>query len=95
MSESILIAERANQTKTQIYLLKIADRMLLSFSAGVAGSIAHGWVNGTGTRAKDVRVASKRNVSDPTMPFGITVSASSSVWLPATPRRNFDFLCDE
>jgi len=95
MSESILIVEGANQTRTQIYLLKLAERMLLCFSAGVAGSIAHGWVNETGASAEDVRVASKRNVSDPRMPCGITLSASSSVWLPATPRRIFDFLCDD
>jgi len=90
-----LIAERENQTRMQVYVLKLAERMLLSFFAGVAGSIAHGWVNEIGTSAKDMRVASKRNISDPRMPFGITLSASSSVWLPATPRRIFDFLCDD
>ncbi|XP_020258373.1 homeobox-leucine zipper protein PROTODERMAL FACTOR 2-like [Asparagus officinalis] len=89
-------AERATRgTSPGNNVLKLAERMVLSFYAGLACSLAHGWVNEFGDGTESVKIASKRNVGDPRMPSGVIVNASVSFWVPAMPKRVFDFLCDE
>uniref|UniRef100_M1CNN2 Cutin deficient 2 n=1 Tax=Solanum tuberosum TaxID=4113 RepID=M1CNN2_SOLTU len=49
----------------------------------------------TGNVDEDVRVMTRKSVDDPGEPAGIVLSAATSVWLPVSPQRLFDFLRDE
>lgn len=42
-----------------------------------------------------MRIMTRKNVDDSGEPPGILLSASTSVWVPVSPRRLFDFLRDE
>ncbi|KAA3462770.1 homeobox-leucine zipper protein HDG2-like isoform X3 [Gossypium australe] len=74
-------------------MLKLAERMVISFCAGVGASTAHTWTTLSGT--DDVRVMTRKSVDDPGRPPGIVLSAATSFWLPVSPKRVFDFLRDE
>ncbi|KAE8724581.1 Homeobox-leucine zipper protein MERISTEM L1 [Hibiscus syriacus] len=74
-------------------MLKLADRMVISFCAGVSASTAHTWT--TIRTGADVRVMTRKSVDDPGRPPGIVLSAATSFWLPVSPKRVFDFLRDE
>ncbi|CAK9142742.1 unnamed protein product [Ilex paraguariensis] len=76
-------------------ILKLAERMVISFSAGVSASTAHTWTTLSGSGADDVRVMTRKSVDDPGRPPGIVLSAATSFWLPVPPYRVFDFLRDE
>ncbi|KHN33889.1 Homeobox-leucine zipper protein HDG2 [Glycine soja] len=66
-------------------MMKLAERMVISFCAGVSASTAHTWTTLSGTSADD----------DPGRPPGIVLSAATSFWLHVPPKRVFDFLRDE
>ncbi|KAL1345722.1 hypothetical protein AAHE18_08G137900 [Arachis hypogaea] len=76
-------------------MLKLAERMVISFCAGVSASTAHTWTTLSGTGADDVRVMTRKSVDDPGRPPGIVLSAATSFWLPVPPKRVFEFLRDE
>lgn len=77
-------------------MLKLAQRMTNSFCAGVCVSTAHKWNNlCIGNVGEDVRIMTRKSVDDPGEPPGIVLSAATSVWLPVSPQRLFDFLRDE
>lgn len=76
-------------------MLKLAERMVTSFCAGVGSSTAHVWTVLSGSGSDDVRVMTRKSVADPGRPAGIVLSAATSFWLPVSPRRVFDFLRDE
>ncbi|KAM7506229.1 hypothetical protein LguiB_005133 [Lonicera macranthoides] len=76
-------------------MLKLAERMVLSFCSGVGASTAHTWTTLSGSGADDVRVMTRKSMDDPGRPPGIVLSAATSFWIPVTPRRVFDFLRDE
>lgn len=77
-------------------MLKLAERMVVSFCAGVGASTAHTWTTLSGSGADDVRVMTRKSMDDPGRPPGIVLSAATSFWLPAVPpKRVFDFLRDE
>ena len=78
-------------------MLKLAQRMTDNFCAGVCASTVHKWnkLNATGNVDEDVRVMTRKSVDDPGEPPGIVLSAATSVWLPVSPNRLFDFLRDE
>ncbi|XP_030929411.1 homeobox-leucine zipper protein HDG2 [Quercus lobata] len=76
-------------------MLKLAERMVISFCAGVSASTAHTWTTLSGTGADDVRVMTRKSIDDPGRPPGIVLSAATSFWLPVPPKRVFDFLRDE
>ncbi|KAK8659375.1 hypothetical protein V6N13_029578 [Hibiscus sabdariffa] len=76
-------------------MLKLAERMVISFCAGVSASTTHTWTTLSGTGADDVRVMTRKSVDDPGRPPGIVLSAATSFWLPVSPKRVFDFLRDE
>lgn len=78
-------------------MLKLAERMVMSFCAGVSASTAHTWttISGTGAETDDVRVMTRKSVDDPGRPPGIVLSAATSFWLPVPPKRVFEFLRDE
>ncbi|XP_057985219.1 homeobox-leucine zipper protein HDG2 isoform X2 [Hevea brasiliensis] len=76
-------------------MLKLAERMAISFFGGVSASTAHTWTTLSGTGADDVRVTTRKSVDDPGRPPGIVLSAATSFWLPVPPKRVFDLLRDE
>nr|GMD62040.1 homeobox-leucine zipper protein ANTHOCYANINLESS 2 [Ipomoea batatas] len=77
-------------------MLKLAQRMTNNFCAGVCASTVHKWNKlCTGNVDEDVRVMTRKSVDDPGEPPGIVLSAATSVWLPISPGRLFDFLRDE
>lgn len=76
-------------------MLKLAERMVISFCAGVSASTTHTWTTLSGTGADDVRVMTRKSIDDPGRPHGIVLSAATSFWLPVPPKRIFDFLRDE
>ncbi|CAN4116680.1 unnamed protein product [Withania somnifera] len=76
-------------------MLKLAERMVMSFCASVGASTAHIWTTLSGSGADDVRVMTRKSIDDPGRPPGIVLSAATSFWLPAHPKRVFDFLRDE
>ncbi|KAE8701006.1 Homeobox-leucine zipper protein ROC6 [Hibiscus syriacus] len=77
-------------------MLKLAQRMTNNFCAGVCASTVHKWnILNVGNVDEDVRVMTRKSVDDPGEPPGIVLSAATSVWLPVSPQRLFDFLRDE
>ncbi|KAL2473381.1 Homeobox-leucine zipper protein MERISTEM L1 [Forsythia ovata] len=76
-------------------MLKLAERMVLSFCTGVGASTALAWTTLSGSGADDVRVMTRKSMDDPGRPPGIVLSAATSFWLPVPPKRVFDFLRDE
>ncbi|KAI3465730.1 hypothetical protein Pfo_022393 [Paulownia fortunei] len=75
-------------------MLKLAERMVTRFCSGVNASTANTWTTLSGNGSDNVKVMTRRNVDDPTMPFGIQLSIATSFWLPIPPKRVFDFLRD-
>lgn len=76
-------------------MLKLAERMVMSFCAGVGASTAHTWTTLSSSGADDVRVMTRKSMDDPGRPPGIVLSAATSFWMPVSPKRVFDFLRDE
>lgn len=76
-------------------MLKLAERMVLSFCSGVGASTAHTWTTLSGSGGDDVRVMTRKSVDDPGRPSGIVLSAATSFWLPVHPKQVFNFLRDE
>ncbi|KAI4295862.1 hypothetical protein L6164_035862 [Bauhinia variegata] len=76
-------------------MLKLAERMVMSFCTGVGASTAHAWTQLSATGSDDVRVMTRKSMDDPGRPPGIVLSAATSFWLPVPPNRVFDFLRDE
>ncbi|GFY92603.1 homeobox-leucine zipper family protein [Actinidia rufa] len=77
-------------------MLKLAQRMTDNFCAGVCASTVHKWNKLSATNVdEDVRVMTRKSIDDPGEPPGIVLSAATSVWLPVSPQRLFDFLRDE
>ncbi|KAJ7951093.1 Homeobox-leucine zipper protein like [Quillaja saponaria] len=77
-------------------MLKLAQRMTDNFCAGVCASTVHKWNKlNAGNVDENVRVMTRKSVDDPGEPPGIVLSAATSVWLPVSPQKLFDFLRDE
>ena len=76
-------------------MLKLAERMVMSFCSGVGASTAHAWTTLSASASDDVRVMTRKSMDDPGRPPGIVLSAATSFWLPVSPKRVFDFLRDE
>ncbi|XP_051135510.1 homeobox-leucine zipper protein ROC1-like [Andrographis paniculata] len=75
-------------------MIRLGDRMVSKFCRGVSASIANAWTTLSGNDADNVKVMTRKNVDDLTMPLGIQLSIATSFWLPASPRTVFDFLRD-
>ncbi|KAH7843842.1 hypothetical protein Vadar_021275 [Vaccinium darrowii] len=76
-------------------IMKLAERMVMSIYAGVSASTAHTWTTLSGSGADDVRVMPQKSIDDPGRPPAIVLSATTSFWLLAPPKRVFDFIRDE
>ncbi|KAK3184358.1 hypothetical protein Dsin_031644 [Dipteronia sinensis] len=82
-----------NQDEERKCMLKMADRMTISFLAGLSANPAHTWKTVlSGTGADDVRLMTRDSVDDPTRPPGLVLCATTSFRLPVPPIRVFDFL---
>lgn len=75
-------------------MMRLAERMMLSFCTAVGASTANAWTLLT-EAGEDVRVMTRKSVDDPGRPSGIVLSASTSFWLPIPSRTVFDFLRSE
>ncbi|GER41557.1 homeobox-leucine zipper protein ROC7 [Striga asiatica] len=75
-------------------MLILAERMVTRFCRGVNSSNGNSWSTLSGNANDAVRVMSRKNVDDITMPFGIHLSVATSLWLPVPPKAVFDFLRD-
>ncbi|KAI3902836.1 hypothetical protein MKW92_006762 [Papaver armeniacum] len=78
-------------------MLKLAQRMTQNFCAGVCPSSSRRWKRffSAGNVDVDVKVMTRKSVNDPGEPPGAVMSAATSVWLPISPEKLFDFLRDE
>ncbi|CAN1165824.1 Homeobox-leucine zipper protein PROTODERMAL FACTOR 2 [Linum perenne] len=76
-------------------MLKLAERMVMSFCSGVGASTAHAWTTLSPSGTDDVRVMTRKSMDDPGRPPGIVLSAATSFWISVPPKRVFDFLRDE
>ncbi|XP_047310567.1 homeobox-leucine zipper protein PROTODERMAL FACTOR 2-like [Impatiens glandulifera] len=76
-------------------MLKLAERMVISFCSGVGASTSQTWTALSGSSDDDVRVMTRKSMDDPGRPPGVVLSAATSFWLPMPPKRVFDFLRDE
>ncbi|XP_047308407.1 homeobox-leucine zipper protein PROTODERMAL FACTOR 2-like isoform X2 [Impatiens glandulifera] len=76
-------------------MLKLAERMVISFCSGVGASTSQTWTTLSGSGEDDVRVMTRKSMDDPGRPPGVVLSAATSFWLPVPPKRVFDFLRDE
>lgn len=77
-------------------MLNLGERMVTRFCWGVNASIANTWttISGFGNSGDSVKIMTRKNRDDPTMPLGFHLSIATSFWLPIPHRRVFDFLCD-
>ncbi|CAL9073859.1 unnamed protein product [Musa textilis] len=74
-------------------MLKLAQRMTNAFCAGVCASSAQEWSKlATESVGEEVRVMTRMSVNEPGEPAGVVLSAATSVWIPVSPKRLFDFL---
>ncbi|KAI4371129.1 hypothetical protein MLD38_019396 [Melastoma candidum] len=78
-------------------MMKLAERMVQSFSSGVGDSTARAWTMLSPTEAgtDNVRIMARKSVDDPGRPAGIVLSAVTSFWLPISRKSVFNFLRDE
>ncbi|KAF7146476.1 hypothetical protein RHSIM_Rhsim04G0055700 [Rhododendron simsii] len=95
LSPDIATSAVINSIEGKRSIMKLAERMVISFCGGVSASTAHTWTTLSGSGADDVRVMTRKSIDDPGRPPGIVLSAATSFWLPVPPKRVFDFLRDE
>ncbi|TQD71760.1 hypothetical protein C1H46_042706 [Malus baccata] len=76
-------------------VLKWAERMVISFCAGLSASTTHTWTTMSGIGVDDVRVMTRKCVDDLGRPAGIVLRAAASFCLPVPPKRVFEFLRNE
>ncbi|KAE8675568.1 putative KOM [Hibiscus syriacus] len=68
----------------------------LQLSKGSVTTCIHKWDKlSVGNVGEDVRVMTRKNINDPGEPHGVVLCAATSVWMPITRARLFDFLLDE
>lgn len=76
-------------------ILKLAQRMTWSFCRALGASTFNSWTKITTKTGEDIRMASRKNLNDPSEPIGEILCLVSSVWLPVSPGVLFDFLRDD
>ncbi|KAL3840704.1 hypothetical protein ACJIZ3_025295 [Penstemon smallii] len=75
-------------------MLKLAQRLMKSFCFGVTASSANTWMNFSRNGADEVKIMARKNMDDPSKPFGTHLSVATSFWLPVPPKRVFDYVLD-
>ncbi|KAJ8527850.1 hypothetical protein K7X08_015301 [Anisodus acutangulus] len=92
LSNMVLTSQQSRKS-----MLKLAERMVNSFSSGVSATAGNQWTtlsSGNGTD-ENVRVMTRKSVDDPGRPPGIVLSAATSFWLPISPTTVFNYLRDK
>ncbi|XP_061374520.1 homeobox-leucine zipper protein ANTHOCYANINLESS 2-like [Gastrolobium bilobum] len=92
---------RAENTKALVgqpgmkSLLKLTQRMTECFCSGICSSSIRKWeIIPLATIADDMKLMTRKNVDDPGEALGIMLSVATSVWMPVSRQRLFDFLRD-
>ncbi|RWR95922.1 hypothetical protein CKAN_02528300 [Cinnamomum micranthum f. kanehirae] len=75
-------------------LMKLAQRMIVSFCSSISASSGHRWMMLSGSDDVGVRVT-VRSSTDPGQSNSVILSASTSIWLPVSPHNVFSFFRDE
>ncbi|RAL45375.1 hypothetical protein DM860_013771 [Cuscuta australis] len=76
-------------------ILTLAQRMTSSFCRALGASSYNTWNRIPTKSGDDIRVSSRKNISDPGEPLGVILCAASSIWLPVSHHPLFAFLRDE
>ncbi|CAN1849441.1 Homeobox-leucine zipper protein HDG1, partial [Linum perenne] len=78
-------------------LMKLSQKMVNNFYRGISIGLSNSvWEKlSPVSLGEDIRIMSRRNLIDPEEAMGIVLSASTSLWLPASRRRVFEFLMRE
>ncbi|KAH7837250.1 hypothetical protein Vadar_011625 [Vaccinium darrowii] len=76
-------------------MLKLAERMVMSFFGGVSAAPPQDWTTIWGSRGDDTRVMMRKSINDPGCPSGMVICAATSFRLPVSQKRVFDFLRDD
>ncbi|CAN1179863.1 Homeobox-leucine zipper protein HDG1 [Linum perenne] len=78
-------------------LMKLSQKMVNNFYRGISiGSSNSAWEKlSLGNVGENVMIMSRKNSTDPEEAVGIVLSASTSLWLPVSRRRVFEFLMRE
>ncbi|CAN1265907.1 Homeobox-leucine zipper protein HDG1 [Linum perenne] len=78
-------------------LMKLSQKMVNNFYRGISiGSSNSAWEKlSLGSVGENVMIMSRKNSTDPEEAVGIVLSASTSLWLPVSRRRVFEFLMRE
>ncbi|CAN8252686.1 unnamed protein product [Cochlearia groenlandica] len=72
-------------------ILKLAQRMKLSFYSGITASSVHKWEKLLPENiGQDTRILTRKSLH----PSGVVLSTATSLWLPVTQQRLVEFLCD-
>ncbi|CAN7139592.1 unnamed protein product [Brassica rapa subsp. narinosa] len=71
--------------------LTLAQRMKRNFYSGITGSPIHKWEKLVAENVgQETRILTRKSLQ----PSGVVLSAATSIWLPVTQQRLFEFLCD-
>ncbi|CAN1122747.1 Homeobox-leucine zipper protein HDG1 [Linum perenne] len=78
-------------------LMKLSRKMVNNFYRGISIGLSNSvWEKLSPTSVgEDVRILSRKNSTDPNEAVGIVLSGSTSLWLPVSRRRVFEFLMRE
>ena len=76
-------------------MVRLANRMTRSYCAGVCATM-HMWqLVQVGNMGEEARLMIRNSVDKSGEPSGLVLSATTSVWMPVSHQRLFDFLRDE
>lgn len=73
-------------------ILKLADRMMRSYHAGVSASPENVWKPIPIPGAEDILVTTRYSEDDPQTPRGVCITVATTIWLPNHPSNVFEFL---
>ncbi|CAN1776294.1 Homeobox-leucine zipper protein ROC5 [Linum perenne] len=78
-------------------LMKLSQKMVNNFYRGISIGLSNSvWEKlSPASLGEDIRIMSRKNLTDPEEAMGIVLSASTSLWLPISRRRVFEFLMRE
>lgn len=89
---SLAALPMASEGKTR--LLKLMEKMVRGFFADVGATSTNMWMPLPLYGDGDIKIMVKNAKHDCGVPGGRTIVLSTSVWIPASPKRLFNFLSD-
>ncbi|CAN1274245.1 Homeobox-leucine zipper protein ROC5 [Linum perenne] len=84
-------------TLVEIMMNVVCFKMVNNFYRGISIGLSNSvWEKlSPASLGEDIRIMSRKNLTDPEEAMGIVLSASTSLWLPISRRRVFEFLMRE